>query len=63
MKKAIIYLEVICDECGVVINGYYHNSKSISKLKEKTKGWGYIEDVGNLCPDCIEKMKKEKDCV
>ena len=32
MKKAIIYMEVACGCCGVIINRDYHNNKSVKCL-------------------------------
>lgn len=58
IKKAIIYMEVMCDKCNCVKNGYYHNNESIRNLKRVTKDWVYISEYGNLCPECYQKIKE-----
>lgn len=58
--KANIWLSVSCSHCGGVIGWYYHNAKSVSKLKEATKKWIFDKEHGNLCPECQKKLKEDK---
>lgn len=55
--KAIIWVEVCCNNCGGVIGWNYNNAKSISKLKEATRNWIYDSEYGNLCPECKKKLR------
>ena len=64
MVKAKIYCEVICCHCGGLAfgSGYYRNSSTISKLKEKTKDWVWSDEYsGNLCPDCQGELKNKSE--
>ena len=60
-KRAIIWCEVACSNCGGVIGFDYKNAKTIAALKNKTKDWAYCNDEGNLCPECYEEYKKRKE--
>ena len=53
-------MEVICDQCGGGVSRYYNTSKDVSTLKKKVKNWGYDEKYGNLCPEGLEKLRKEE---
>lgn len=57
-KKAIIWCECVCSNCGGVIGFDYKNAKTISALKRQIKDWKYCDEEGNLCPECYEKYKK-----
>ena len=48
-------MEVICDQCGGVVSRYYN----VSTLKKMVKNWAYDEKYGNLCPECLKKLRKE----
>lgn len=61
MKKAVIWCEVSCSNCGGVIGFDYRNAKTISNLKKKVKDWRYCEEEGTLCPDCYKIMEKEAE--
>lgn len=52
-------MEVICDQCGGVVSRYYNTSKDVSILKKMSKNWAYDEEHGNLCPECLKKLRKE----
>lgn len=58
-KRAILWCEVQCCNCGGVIGWYYRNAESISRLKKVTETWKYCDGLGNLCPECYEKIKKK----
>ena len=60
VKRAIIWCEVVCSNCGGVIGFNYKNANTIAVLKNKTKDWVYCDDEGNLCPECQEEIKKER---
>lgn len=60
VKRAVIWCEVNCCNCGGVIGFGYRNAKTISKLKRVTKDWKYFDGEGNLCPECFEKLKNRK---
>ena len=51
--------EVICDQYGGVVSRYYNTSKDVSTLKKMGKNWEYDEEYGNLCPECLKKLRKE----
>lgn len=51
-------MEVICDQCGGVVSRYYNTSKDVSTLKKMVKNWAYDEKYGNLCPECLKKLRK-----
>ena len=53
-------MEVTCGHCGGVIGFHYRNSDSVACLKRKTRNWVDDDYYGALCPDCIEKVKKER---
>lgn len=61
MNKAYIWCEVSCGKCGNTIGFYYKNLQTISMIKEKSKGWKWIDGMGNICPNCYEKLRQEKD--
>ena len=52
-------MEVICDQCGGVVSRYYNTIKDVSTLKKMVKNWAYDEKYGNLCPECLKKLRKE----
>ena len=56
--KANIRIEVRCGNCGCVAGSYYHNAKSLPKLKEVTKDWIYDNEYGNLCPECQNEVSE-----
>ena len=58
MKKAAVWCEVSCGDCGRAEGMFYKNSKSIQTLKEWTRDWVFDDDFGNICPDCARKKKK-----
>ena len=47
------------DQCGGVVSRYYNTSKDVSTLKKMGKNWEYDEEYGNLCPECLKKLRKE----
>ena len=57
--KPVIWIEIHCDNCGNVIGWNYHNAKSVSKLKEATKGWIFSEEHGNICPECQKELMRK----
>lgn len=59
--KAKIRIEVQCSNCGGAIGDYYHNAKSVSRLKEKTKDWIYDDEFGSICPECQKELRGEND--
>ena len=60
MKKAILWCEVACCNCGGTIGIHYKNPKTISFIKDKAKNWVWCEELsGNLCPSCYEEYKKQ----
>lgn len=61
MKRAVIWCEVSCSNCGGVIGFYYKNAKTISALKRKAKDWKYCGEEGNLCPDCYKEWKNKNE--
>ena len=52
-------MEVICDQCSGVVSRYYNTNKDVSTLKKMVKNWAYDEEYGNLCPECLKKLRKE----
>lgn len=58
-KRAIIWCECACSNCGGVIGFDYKNSKTISNLSKKIKDWHYCGEQGNLCPDCYKECRKK----
>ena len=58
--KAKIYCQVECIHCGGTEYIQYHNAKTISYLKEKTKDWVCINGADNLCPECYKEYLKGK---
>lgn len=59
--KARIWMEVTCGNCGGMVGRIYHNAKSVSLLKKEAAGWTFDKDYGNLCPECSEALRKEKE--
>lgn len=47
------------NNCGGVVSRYYNTSKDVSTLKKMGKNWEYDEEYGNLCPECLKKLRKE----
>ncbi len=59
-KRAMIWCECTCSNCGGMIGFDYKNAKTISNLKRKIEDWHYCEEEGNLCPKCYEEYKKRR---
>lgn len=59
-KRAIIWCEITCSNCGGVIGFDYKNAKTIAALKRKTKDWVYCDEEGNLCPECYKEYMNQK---
>ena len=61
MKRAKIWIECACCNCGTVCGRFYRNRESISRLKHNTRNWMYDEKLGgNLCSECVREQKKEE---
>lgn len=60
-KRAVIWCEVSCSNCGGVIGFDYKNAKTISALKRKVRDWKYCGEEGNLCPDCYKAWKNGRE--
>ena len=64
MNRGItIWCEVVCDKCGNTMTGAnYRNSTTIAKLRKRAKenGWKIVDDVMTYCPDCIQRLKENK---
>lgn len=64
MKKAKIYCEVSCGNCGAVIaaSNYYKNADTIRILKKIASDWVWDEeDCINLCPVCRTERERKKE--
>lgn len=57
--KAKIWCELVCNECGGMIGHFYKNKDIITKIKEETKDWEYVDGV-NICGECLRKMRNSK---
>ena len=60
-KRAIIWREVACSNCGRTIGFDYKNVKTIATLKNKIKDWAYCDDEGNLCQNVMKSIRNEKN--
>lgn len=60
MKKANIWIEVVCGNCGGVVGMEYKNVASITELKRLTDKWIHDEENGNLCPECQKELLGKK---
>lgn len=58
--KARIWMEVVCCNCGGMIGWNYSGAGSVAKLEKATEDWVFDKDYGNLCPECMEALRKEK---
>lgn len=60
--KAKIWCEVVCGCCGKTTkhSGHYYNKLTIALLKDEIKDWEYTEEYGNICTDCLRKMRNKE---
>ena len=60
MKKANIWIEVVCGNCGGIVGMNYKNIASITEIKRLTDKWIHDEKNGNLCPECQKELLGKK---
>lgn len=64
MKKAKIYCQVSCGNCGTEIaaSDYYENEGTIRRIKKFVSDWVWDEEnCMNLCPVCRMEREHKKE--
>jgi hypothetical protein len=56
----MLWHEIVCDECCIVLDGFSGTSNYNSKLKKMAKnlGWFVKKNGYALCPECKDKKEK-----
>lgn len=53
-------MQIKCDRCGKTTFCEYAESRAVADLFKKAPGWKWSTELGDLCPDCLEKWENLK---